>query len=64
MGKSLAGRLLLFDALDASFTELKLRRDPACPVCSESAIAAREAGQPLPVPSSIYGGELVLGARA
>ena len=64
IGDSLAGRLLLFDALDASFTELKLRRDPNCPVCSEKAIAAREAGQPLPVPSSIYGGEVVLGARA
>jgi molybdopterin/thiamine biosynthesis adenylyltransferase/rhodanese-related sulfurtransferase len=64
IGDSLAGRLLLFDALDASFTELKLRRDPNCPVCSETAVAAREAGRPLPVPSSIYGGEVVLGARA
>jgi molybdopterin/thiamine biosynthesis adenylyltransferase/rhodanese-related sulfurtransferase len=34
IGDTLAGRLLLFDALDASFTELKLRRDPACPACS------------------------------
>ncbi|MFH0750823.1 MAG: molybdopterin-synthase adenylyltransferase MoeB, partial [Chloroflexota bacterium] len=37
IGDTLAGRLLLFDALDASFTELKLRRDPACPVCSDAA---------------------------
>src|SRR5438105_1154687 len=51
IGDSLAGRLLLFDALDASFTELRLRRDPACPVCSEQAVAARVAGHPLPVPS-------------
>src|SRR5881397_3612144 len=64
IGDSLAGRLLLFDALDASFTELKLRRDPACPVCSDQAVAAREAGHPLPVPSSTYEGEFVLGARA
>jgi len=49
IGETLAGRLLLFDALDASFTELKLRRDPACPVCSDEAVAAREAGTPLPV---------------
>ena len=49
IGETLAGRLLLFDALDASFTELKLRRDPACPVCSDAAVAAREAGTPLPV---------------
>jgi molybdopterin/thiamine biosynthesis adenylyltransferase/rhodanese-related sulfurtransferase len=49
IGDTLAGRLLLFDALDASFTELKLRRDPACPVCSDAAVAARAAGVPLPV---------------
>jgi molybdopterin/thiamine biosynthesis adenylyltransferase/rhodanese-related sulfurtransferase len=55
IGETLAGRLLLFDALDASFTELKLRRDPDCPVCSEKAIAARAAGRPLPVPA--IGGE-------
>ena len=41
IGDSLAGRLLLFDALDASFSELRLRRDPACPVCSDAAVAAR-----------------------
>jgi sulfur-carrier protein adenylyltransferase/sulfurtransferase len=51
IGETLAGRLLLFDALDASFTELKLRKDPDCPVCSEKAIAARAAGRPLPVPA-------------
>jgi molybdopterin/thiamine biosynthesis adenylyltransferase/rhodanese-related sulfurtransferase len=51
IGETLAGRLLLFDALDASFTELKLRKDPDCPVCSDKAIAARAAGRPLPVPS-------------
>ena len=49
IGDSLAGRLLLFDALDASFSELRLRRDPACPVCSDAAVAAREAGRPLAV---------------
>ena len=41
IGDTLAGRLLLFDALDTTFTELKLRRDPACPVCSTEAVAAR-----------------------
>lgn len=50
IGDSLAGRLLLFDALDASFTEIRLRRDPACPICSDAAVAAREAGTPLPTP--------------
>jgi molybdopterin/thiamine biosynthesis adenylyltransferase/rhodanese-related sulfurtransferase len=36
IGDSLVGRLLLFDALAPSFTEVKLRRDPSCPVCGES----------------------------
>jgi molybdopterin/thiamine biosynthesis adenylyltransferase/rhodanese-related sulfurtransferase len=35
IGQPLIGRLLLFDALTTSFTEVVLRRDPACPVCGE-----------------------------
>lgn len=35
-GSSLIGRLLLFNALDMKFRELKLRRDPKCPVCGEN----------------------------
>jgi molybdopterin/thiamine biosynthesis adenylyltransferase/rhodanese-related sulfurtransferase/molybdopterin converting factor small subunit len=34
-GEPLIGRLLLFDALKLKFRELKLRKDPACPICSE-----------------------------
>ena len=34
-GTLLVGRLLLFNALDMKFRELKLRRDPQCPVCGE-----------------------------
>jgi adenylyltransferase/sulfurtransferase len=34
-GSSLVGRLLLFNALDMRFRELKLRRDPQCPICGE-----------------------------
>jgi adenylyltransferase/sulfurtransferase len=34
-GNSLVGRLLLFNALDMKFRELKLRRDPQCPVCGD-----------------------------
>ncbi len=34
-GKPLVGRLLLFNALDMSFRELKVRRDKACPICGE-----------------------------
>src|ERR687896_1245083 len=33
-GDTMAGRLLLYDALGATFTELKVRRDPGCPICS------------------------------
>ncbi len=36
IGDPLVGRLLLFDALAASFSEVSLRRDPSCPVCGDS----------------------------
>jgi sulfur-carrier protein adenylyltransferase/sulfurtransferase len=36
IGEPLVGRLLLFDALGTTFTEIALRRDPECPVCGES----------------------------
>ena len=35
IGKPLVGRLLLYDALDMKFRELKLRRNPECPVCGD-----------------------------
>ena len=35
VGEPLVGRLLLYDALAMRFRELKLRRDPACPVCGD-----------------------------
>jgi molybdopterin/thiamine biosynthesis adenylyltransferase/rhodanese-related sulfurtransferase len=34
IGEPLVGRLLLYEALSATFTELKVRRDPQCPICS------------------------------
>jgi molybdopterin/thiamine biosynthesis adenylyltransferase/rhodanese-related sulfurtransferase/molybdopterin converting factor small subunit len=36
-GEPLINRLLLFDAWKLRFRELKLRKDPACPVCGEDA---------------------------
>ncbi len=36
IGDTLAGRLLLFDALATEFSEVTLKRDPSCPVCGES----------------------------
>ena len=35
IGEPLIGRLLLFDAMKMKFRELKLRRNPDCPVCGE-----------------------------
>ena len=36
-GEPLVGRLLTFDAHSTEFGEVKVRRDPACPVCGENA---------------------------
>jgi molybdopterin/thiamine biosynthesis adenylyltransferase len=41
IGDSLAGRLLIYDALDGTFQEVQLRRDPDCPACGEAVLAAR-----------------------
>ncbi len=56
IGEPLVGRLLIYDALDSTFQELKLRRDPACPACGERAVAAagaagHHAQQPIGVPA-------------
>jgi molybdopterin/thiamine biosynthesis adenylyltransferase/rhodanese-related sulfurtransferase len=37
LGESLAGRLLAYDALEATFRTFKVRRDPACPSCGDDA---------------------------
>ncbi|MBJ7355425.1 MAG: molybdopterin-synthase adenylyltransferase MoeB [Thermoleophilaceae bacterium] len=34
IGEPLVGRLMLYDALAEEFTNLKIRRDPNCPICS------------------------------
>jgi molybdopterin/thiamine biosynthesis adenylyltransferase/rhodanese-related sulfurtransferase len=39
IGTTLAGRLLIFDALKTKFRELKLRRDPSCPTCGDGVVA-------------------------
>ncbi len=36
IGDPLIGRLLLYDALGMSFRQMKLRKDPNCPVCGEN----------------------------
>ena len=37
IGEPLVGRLLLYDSLGTRFTELKVKRDPDCPICGEAA---------------------------
>jgi adenylyltransferase/sulfurtransferase len=60
IGEPLIGRLLTYDALGMRFREVKLRRDPKCPLCgehptitdlslhraAEAACAAGDNGQP------------------
>jgi adenylyltransferase/sulfurtransferase len=36
IGEPLIGRLMLYDALGMSFREMKLRKDPSCPICGEN----------------------------
>jgi adenylyltransferase/sulfurtransferase len=41
IGEPLVGRLLLYDALAMKFRELKLRKNPECPVCGEHPTVTR-----------------------
>ena len=50
LGDPLVGRLLIWDALDGTFSEVKLRRDPACPACGDDAM--RESAAPALVAAS------------
>ncbi len=43
VGEPLIGRLLLYDALSTTFRELKLQRDPDCPMCGPDAPASLDA---------------------
>ena len=38
VGETLAGRLLMFDAMSTEFSEVRIWRDPACPACGEGTI--------------------------
>ena len=40
IGDPLVGRLLIYDALDGAFSELRLRRDPHCPACGDGTLPA------------------------
>ncbi|CAN5700484.1 molybdopterin-synthase adenylyltransferase MoeB [soil metagenome] len=49
LGDPLSGRLLIYDALDGTFSELQLRRDPHCPACGDG---DRVATAPASAPTS------------
>ncbi len=38
IGETLAGRLLLLDALSMQWREIKMKQDPDCPVCSQNQV--------------------------
>jgi adenylyltransferase/sulfurtransferase len=70
-GSPLVGRLLLYDALEMSFREMKVRRNPNCPVCGEKpTITAlidyeqfcgmRGAEAPAPVVAAAAGGSITV----
>ena len=40
IGSTLSGRLMMYDALEMEFREMKLRRDPHCPICGPGAPAS------------------------
>jgi molybdopterin/thiamine biosynthesis adenylyltransferase/rhodanese-related sulfurtransferase len=42
IGEPLVGRLLLYESLSTRFTELKVRRDPECPICGPGAAEVPE----------------------
>jgi molybdopterin/thiamine biosynthesis adenylyltransferase/rhodanese-related sulfurtransferase len=62
IGEPLIGRLLLYDSLGTRFTELKVNRDPDCPICGDSApqIDESEMGK-FPDYEAFCGGTPVLG---
>ncbi len=48
VGETLAGRLLMFDAMGTTFDEVRIWRDPACPACGEGAVAQVAAAEVSP----------------
>jgi adenylyltransferase/sulfurtransferase len=54
IGKPLAGRLVLIDALDARVREVRIARDPACPLCGD-APSLRDVSPESAVPDAVPG---------
>ncbi|MCC6291144.1 MAG: molybdopterin-synthase adenylyltransferase MoeB [Bryobacterales bacterium] len=66
-GEPLVGRLMLYDALGMKFRELKLRRNPECPVCGDNPTVTKLidyeqfCGIPAAPPPPPAGGALAMG---
>jgi len=62
IGRPLIGRLVLIDALDARVREVRIARDPACPLCGDAPtlhdVAPRAAAPPANDPDEIDAAEL------
>jgi adenylyltransferase/sulfurtransferase len=68
-GSPLIGRLLLYDALQMSFQEFKVRRNPRCPMCGDKPTITElidydqfcgVRGQEAPVPAAAGAGEITV----
>lgn len=49
VGETLAGRLLMLDALGTTFDEVRIWRDPACPACGESVTQEPQSKRPVAI---------------
>jgi adenylyltransferase/sulfurtransferase len=64
IGTPLIGRVLLIDALDARVREIRVARDPACPLCGEAPTIGEVGTLPAPAPLPVGVPELELDALA
>lgn len=60
VGEPLKGRLLLYDALGTEFRELRLKRDPTCPMCGPNAPTSLDdieySDVACPIPEGLFAG--------
>ena len=72
-GRPLIGRLLLYDALDMAFREMKVRKNPKCPICGPEPtirglidyqeFCGVRGAEPVPVPATAAEGDAITPAE-